>query len=120
MTSQTPPTPPTIASHAGDAGPAAAIIEKLIIIGSGPAGWTAGIYAARAKLDPLIYEGDPLSPSGMLPLGQLNLTTEVENYPGFPTGVVGPKLMEDMREQARHCGARIESLDIASVDLSRR
>ncbi|MGA2232607.1 MAG: thioredoxin-disulfide reductase [Tepidisphaeraceae bacterium] len=97
--------------------------EKLIIIGSGPAGWTCAIYAARANLQPVLYEGaisEENRMHGRLPLGQLNMTTEVENYPGFPTGVQGPELMVAMREQAEHYGARIVTEDIASIDLSKR
>jgi len=97
--------------------------EKLVIIGSGPAGWTAAIYAARANLQPLIYEGAITEENrlrGMLPLGQLNLTTEVENFPGFPGGVIGPELMLKMREQAERYGTRIVTDDILSVDLSHR
>src|SRR5436190_2916328 len=97
--------------------------EKLVIIGSGPAGWTAAIYAARANLSPVIYEGAISEDNrlrGTLPLGQLNLTTEVENFPGFPEGVLGPELMMRMRMQAERYGSRIVTEDIASVDLSRR
>src|SRR5438477_1543074 len=97
--------------------------EKLVIIGSGSAGWTAAIYAARANLEPLVYEGAITEENrlrGTLPLGQLNGTTEVENYPGFPEGVQGPDLMLKMREQATRFGTRVVTEDIASVDLSRR
>ncbi len=97
--------------------------EKLVIIGSGPAGWTAAIYAARARLEPIIYEGaisEENRLSGTLPLGQLNLTTEVENFPGFPKGVMGPTLMMHMREQAEHVGAKIRTEDIVDIDLSKR
>lgn len=97
--------------------------EKVVIIGSGPAGWTAAIYAARAMLHPVVYEGAISEENrlrGTLPLGQLNLTTEVENFPGFPKGIMGPDLMLAMREQAEHSGARIVTEDIADIDLSRR
>jgi thioredoxin reductase (NADPH) len=97
--------------------------EKLVIIGSGPAGWTCAIYAARAQLQPLVYEGaitEENRLAGTLPLGQLNWTTEVENFPGFPKGVNGPDLMLAMREQAEHSGARIVTEDILDIDLSRR
>lgn len=123
--------------------------EKVVIIGSGPAGWTAAIYAARANLSPLVFEGavnEKNSTQGTLPLGQLNLTTEVENYPGTPAGdtraylasalkddripywvsankpqpshgVNGPELMELMRQQAVNFGTRIVTDDIVKVDL---
>src|SRR5947208_2836371 len=97
--------------------------EKLVIIGSGPAGWTAAIYAARANLSPLVYEGALTEENrlrGTLPLGQLNLTTEVENFPGFPDGINGPELMVAMRTQAERYGTRIITEDIASIDLNRR
>ncbi|HWB53121.1 MAG TPA: thioredoxin-disulfide reductase [Tepidisphaeraceae bacterium] len=96
--------------------------EKVLIIGSGPAAWTAAIYAGRANLSPLIYEGALSEDNrlrGTLPLGQLNLTTEVENFPGFPGGVMGPDLMLKMRQQAEKCGARIVTEDIVSVDLKK-
>lgn len=98
-------------------------IEKLVIIGSGPAGWTAAIYASRADLNPLVYEGAISEENrlrGTLPLGQLNLTTEVENFPGFPEGINGPELMMRMRQQAEHYGARIVTEDVVSVDLKQR
>ena len=91
-------------------------VETIVIIGSGPAAWTAAVYAARANLQPLVYEGEPVGT--MIPGGQLMNTTEVENYPGFPEGVTGPKLMELMRDQARHFGTRIEAERIVSVDFS--
>jgi thioredoxin reductase (NADPH) len=123
--------------------------EKVVIIGSGPAGWTAAIYAARANLSPLVYEGDPTYEKnriqGTAPLGQLNLTTEVENFPGFPAGdlesyldnalpttvrgmmpphsrhgVSGPELMELMRQQAVNFGTRVVSKDVVKVDLKRQ
>jgi len=120
--------------------------EQVVIVGSGPAGWTAAIYAARASLSPLVYEGAVTEDNrlqGTLPLGQLALTTEVENYPGFPAGDLseylrsslptehhwmvdlhqkegcsGPELMHLMRQQATNFGARIVTDDIVDVDLS--
>src|SRR5438093_933264 len=125
--------------------------EHVVIIGSGPAGWSAAIYAARANLSPLVFEGAETEQNriaGTLPLGQLNLTTEVENYPGFPTGllhgfirsavveervntyleplhehrhaVTGPELMNLMRQQAENFGTRIVTDDIVDVDLSQQ
>ena len=123
--------------------------EHVVIIGSGPAGWAAAIYAARANLHPLVFEGAETEQNrvaGTLPLGQLNLTTEVENYPGFPSGhlheyirsavakdrvetyleplhehphaVTGPELMNLMRQQATNFGTRIITDDVVEVDLS--
>lgn len=120
--------------------------ERVVIIGSGPAGWAAAIYTARANLEPLVFEGAISAENqqkGTLPLGQLNLTTEVENYPGFPAGnmgayldasideskrkymaghaghgVSGPELMELMRQQAKNFGTRIITDDIVEIDLS--
>jgi thioredoxin reductase (NADPH) len=91
--------------------------ENIVIIGSGPAGWTAAVYAARANLNPVVYEGEPSRT--MLPGGQLMTTTEVENYPGFPESVTGPELVEDMKKQAVRFGTRVVSENIASVDLSK-
>ncbi|NLE39414.1 MAG: FAD-dependent oxidoreductase, partial [Pirellulaceae bacterium] len=121
-------------------------VEKVIIIGSGPAAWTAAIYAARANLEPLVFEGaitEENRLAGTLPLGQLALTTEVENYPGFPAGnleaylddsideklrktmaphgkegVSGPELMELMRQQAKNFGTRIITQDVVEVDFA--
>lgn len=123
-------------------------VEKVVIIGSGPASWAAAIYAARAALQPLVFEGAVTEENrlaGTLPLGQLALTTEVENYPGFPAGdlsgyladamaadrrrlmpphgkkgVSGPELMELMRQQAVNFGTRILTVNVADVDLSTR
>src|SRR6185503_15972216 len=95
------------------------MVEKVIIIGSGPAGWTAAIYAARANLQPLVFAGRPKSqPSIVLPGGQLMLTTEVENYPGFPHGVTGPKLMAYFEQQAARVGTRIVTDDGLRPDVS--
>ena len=122
--------------------------ERVVIIGSGPAGWAAAIYSARANLEPLVFEGaitEENRLAGTLPLGQLALTTEVENYPGFPAGnletfldyavakerrqimaphtghgVSGPELMELMRQQAVNFGTRIITDDIMKVDFSKR
>jgi thioredoxin reductase (NADPH) len=125
--------------------------EHVVIIGSGPAGWAAAIYASRANLRPLVFEGAETEDNrvaGTLPLGQLNLTTEVENYPGFPSGhlhefirsavkkdrvetyleplhehphaVTGPELMNLMRQQAENFGTRIVTDDVVGVDLSKQ
>lgn len=95
--------------------------HKLVIIGSGPAGWTAAIYAARAQLDPVVYVGVPKqTPSIVLPGGQLMLTTEVENYPGFPNGVTGPEMMEMFQKQAERFGTKVVNADIISCDFFKK
>lgn len=92
-------------------------VENVVIIGSGPAGYTAAIYTARANMKPLLFEGQHL---GGQPGGQLMLTTEVENFPGFPEGLMGPEMMEKFKQQAQRFETRIVSEDITSVDFSAR
>lgn len=87
--------------------------RQCVIIGSGPAGYTAAIYAARAELKPLMYEG-------MQPGGQLTITTEVDNFPGYPEGVTGPVIMEDLKKQAERFGTEMRFGNIAKADLSKR
>jgi thioredoxin reductase (NADPH) len=91
-------------------------VENLIIIGSGPAAHTAAIYAARAELEPLMFEG--FMAGGVAAGGQLTTTTEVENFPGFPEGISGPDLMDRMKEQSKRYGTKIETETVDRVDLS--
>ena len=91
--------------------------ETIAIIGSGPAAWTAAIYAARANLNPIVFEGEPIGTE--LPGGQLMLTTEIENFPGFPGQITGPDLMERMKEQALRYGTRVVSERIKHVDFQK-
>jgi len=94
--------------------------RQLIIIGSGPSGLTAAIYAARANLKPLVIEGGGSGPQGNLPGGQLMWTTEVENFPGFEHGILGPELMSIMRKQAARFGTEFLTEDVTRVDFSKR
>lgn len=89
------------------------VVERVVIVGSGPAGYTAALYAARAGLSPLVLEGFPAG-------GQLITTTEVENFPGFPEGILGSELVDRMRQQAEKYGARFQSETVASVELGVR
>jgi len=91
--------------------------RKVVIIGSGPAGLTAALYSARAQLEPLVYEGEPSSTSDQ-PGGQLMLTTDVENYPGFVDGVMGPELMSMMRAQAQRFDAEIRTERVSRIDVT--
>src|SRR5512146_2824631 len=91
-------------------------IHNVVVIGSGPAGLTAAIYAVRENLKPLCIEG--YNAGGLIPGGQLMFTTDVENYPGFPQGVHGPVLMKAFRDQAERFGTRLVRDDVTEIDLS--
>ena len=94
-------------------------VRNVVIIGSGPAGWTAAIYAARAQLGPVVYVGVPKQDPGIvLPGGQLMLTTDVENYPGFPEGVTGPEMMAAIQKQAERFGTETVGQDITRIEFS--
>ena len=93
--------------------------RQVVIVGSGPAGLTAAVYAARAQLSPLVIEGEPSSTSDQ-PGGQLMLTTDVENYPGFAEGIMGPELMQIFREQAARFGAHLLTFKVSRVDFTTR
>ncbi len=95
-------------------------VHKVVIMGSGPAGLTAAIYAARAKLEPVCLEGGDITSKTDLPGGQLMLTTDVENFPGFPEGIMGPELMERFKRQAERFGTRFIPGRVISADLSQR
>jgi thioredoxin reductase (NADPH) len=96
-------------------------INKVTIIGSGPAGYTAAIYAARANLEPVVFAGGPtLEDPARVPGGQLMITTDVENYPGFPEAITGPELMERFQKQAERFGTRIHMENVVKVDFSQR
>ena len=96
--------------------PRALDVENVVVIGSGPSGYTAAIYAARASLKPVVFEGLTAGTPG----GQLMGTTVIENFPGFRRGIGGPELMAEMREQAEWCGAEVITDDVISVDFSSR
>ncbi|MCH1411189.1 MAG: FAD-dependent oxidoreductase, partial [Candidatus Poseidoniaceae archaeon] len=88
-------------------------VHEIIIIGSGPAGYTAGLYAARAMLEPLMF-------AGYMSGGQLMLTSDIENFPGYPKGIGGPEMMMELREQAERFGLQVQDKNVESVDLSSR
>ncbi|HEY0880177.1 MAG TPA: FAD-dependent oxidoreductase, partial [Archangium sp.] len=95
--------------------------RKVVIVGSGPAGYTAAIYAARANLSPVVFAGGPSeSDARRVPGGQLMITTEVENYPGFPEGVTGPELMERFQKQAERFHSVVHMENVVKLDLSKR
>src|SRR5205823_5863445 len=95
-------------------------IHNVLIIGSGPAGWTAALYTGRANLKPILFSGPSLVEPVLPPGGQLMLTTEVENYPGFPEGIHGPEMMDKFRKQAERFGVQIVDQPVEKVDFSKR
>ena len=88
-------------------------VRNVVIIGSGPAGYTAGLYSARAMLDPLMF-------AGYMSGGQLMLTSDIENFPGYPEGIGGPEMMMELRSQAERFGLEVQDRNVESVDLSKR
>src|SRR6188768_1418557 len=94
--------------------------HRVVILGSGPAGLTAALYASRANLSPLVVEGGGGGDPTDIPGGQLMLTTDVDNYPGFPDGILGPELMDRFRKQAERFGTEFAGGVVTAVDLSRR
>ncbi|KAG5455549.1 MAG: hypothetical protein BJ554DRAFT_5000, partial [Olpidium bornovanus] len=123
--SNQPKMPPVDKAHEEAGGPLPERIPgvphaRLVVVGSGPAGHTAAIYAARALLRPVLFEGEIDVVTGITPGGQLTSTTEVENFPGFPKGVTGPELCQLFKDQSEHHGTEIRDQTVVRVDLSSR